>query len=172
MRCEQCGDLIPEKMGRVPKFCSGACRQKAYRARKASVPYRKLVERTEGRWVRSVGKRPVMVGGSPASSTDSSTWTSFTHVCSGVGDGFGVMLGGGVGAYDLDGCIEDGVLASWGREVIELIPEPVLFMEVSQSGRGVHVFVEAAEGRGSRRGGVERYTRARFIKTTLREFKL
>ena len=56
----------------------------------------------------------------------------------------------------------------WARDVVRLIPEPVLYTVLSVSGRGVHVFVRATEARGTRRpvgdGGVERYTRARFIR--------
>ena len=71
------------------------------------------------------------------------------------------MLGSGLGCYDLDH-ITDADAA----EFIASIPEPVLFAERSVSGHGVHVFIEAPEGPGSRRGGVERYTRARFIRVT------
>lgn len=167
--CESCGREFLRKgsRGRVPRFCGQTCRKRASRS-----PGLALVRATEGRWVRAVGKRPVVPSGAPASSTDVSTWSSFADVQVGAGDGFGVMLGSGIGAYDLDGCIDDGVLAPWARDAIENIPEPVLFMERSVSGRGVHVFVEAPEGRGTRRGGIERYTRARFIRCTFDEFKL
>jgi primase-polymerase (primpol)-like protein len=68
--------------------------------------------------------------------------------------------------------IEGGALASWAREFIEHIPERVLFMETSVSGTGVHVFVEAAEARGSRRGQVEKYSKSRFIRMTFQELRL
>lgn len=120
------------------------------------------------RWVRADGKRPIMPDGSPASSTDAGTWSAFPEVISGEGDGFGFMLGGGVGCYDLDHALDDGVLKPWAREVVDAISEPVLHVEKSVSGEGLHVFVEAAECRGWRRpvgdGCVERYTRARFIR--------
>lgn len=122
----------------------------------------------EARWVRADGKRPIQVDGSPASSTDSDTWARFCDVQSGAGDGFGVMLGGGLGCVDLDHCLEDGVLAPWAAEVLDA--ESSLFVEVSLSGNGLHVFVECPEGSGSRRGGVERYSRGRFIRCTGVEF--
>lgn len=170
--CVECGSRFKAAggRGRSPRFCGATCRKRASR-RSADVK-RVFVERVGDRWVRAVGKRPVMVDGSPASSTNPATWSSFNAVQRGAGDGFGVMLGGGLGCYDLDQVVEGGVLASWAREFIESIPERVLFMETSMSGTGVHVFVEAVEGRGSRRDGVERYTRSRFIRMTFQELRL
>lgn len=118
--------------------------------------------------MRAEGKRPIMPDGSPASSTDAGTWSPFTAVRDGAGDGYGYMLGGGVGCYDLDHALDGGVLKSWAREFVSAVPEPILYVERSVSGEGLHVFVEAVECRGSRRpvgdGCVERYTRARFIR--------
>lgn len=117
-------------------------------------------------WVRAQGKRPIMVDGRPASSTDASTWATFASVWrQGAGDGAGVMLGQGLGCYDFDHVSDDEA-----RALLATIPEPVLWVERSVSGEGVHAFVEAAEGPGSRAGNVERYTRARFIRVTGRAF--
>lgn len=83
----------------------------------------------------------------------------------GAGDGFGIMLGDGLGCYDLD-----AVTDRQAREFVATIPEPVVYVERSSSGRGVHVFVEALEGSGWRRMidgvSVERYARSRFILMT------
>lgn len=145
------------------RFCSTRCRVAGNRRDKRSAGF--PVEMTEGvRWVRAVGKRPVRVDGSPAKSNDPSSWSSFAAVrASAAGDGFGVMLGGGLGCYDFD-----GVSDAEARELGLLIPERVLFVERSVSGAGVHVFVEAAESAGSKswQGCHERYTRERFILTT------
>lgn len=167
IECESCGRRFKRRgeRGRVPRFCGQTCRKRASRQ-----PWKKLVEVSEGRWVRADGKRPIMRDGSPASSTDPATWTSFKNVRGGAGDGFGVMLGGGLACYDFDGCFDGGVLKPEIRSFIQSIPERVIFSEVSVSGRGLHVFVTAPEGRGSRRGGVEFYSRARFIRTTLNQF--
>lgn len=159
MRCE-CGELIERRAGRgrPSTFCSSACRQRAYRNR-AAMP---AVMRNRNRWTRAAGKRPVMVDGGPGSSTDPSTWDAFDAVQEGAGDGFGIMLGDGLGCYDLDHMTDDEA-----RAFIAAIPEPVLYVERSVSGEGFHVFIEADEGPGSKSEHVERYTRARFIRTTL-----
>lgn len=78
------------------------------------------------------------------------------------------MLGGGLGCYDLDNALEDGVVKSWAREVIKAIAEPIIYVESSVSGRGLHVFIELAEQGGTRRsvgdGSVEKYSYGRFIR--------
>lgn len=117
-------------------------------------------------WVRAAGKRPVTVSGSPASSTDQKTWSSFTEVVkSTAGDGFGVMLGDGLGCWDLDHCLVGSDLEVWARAVLADIEAP-LWVERSVSGTGIHVFVAAPEARGFKRGNVEFYSRQRFIRVT------
>ena len=117
------------------------------------------------------------VTGRSASSTDPSTWSTFAEVqASTAGDGFGVMLGGGLGCHDLDHALDGGELKPWAREVLDGIAEPILFVEVSMSGEGLHVFVEAPEGPGRKLqvgdGGHEFYSQGRFIRTTLRKFNM
>lgn len=112
-------------------------------------------------WARADGKRPVQPSGRPASSTNPNTWVSFGEVQSGFGDGYGVMLGGGLGCYDFD-----HVTDADARVLVSSVPEPIVWVERSVSGRGVHVFVEAPEGPGCRQVGFERYTRSRFIRVT------
>ena len=171
--CEQCGGHF-ESMGargRTPRFCSAACKQRSYRERRAGV--KRLQALSVGRWVRADGKRPVMVDGSAASSTNPATWVSFAEVQSGAGDGFGVVLdGSGLGCYDLDNCFDGGVLKPAVRDFIAGIAYPIVYVERSVSGNGLHVFVEAEKQRGFRRGGVEFYTWGRFIRMTLDSFKL
>lgn len=118
------------------------------------------------RWAAADGKRPIRADGRPASSTDPSTWHNWTNVTSSLhGDGVGLMLGEGIGCYDLDHVTDDEAQA-----FISAIPEPVYVVERSISGHGVHIFMEAPEEKGWRRVidgiSVERYTRARFIRVT------
>ncbi|MEJ4138979.1 hypothetical protein [Corynebacterium marquesiae] len=125
--------------------------------------------RDTARWARAAGKRPIQIDGTAASSTNPVTWSTYSKVLkSKAGDGFGFMLGDGIGCYDLDNAIDNGVVKSWARDVIDAIAEPVVYVEKSVSGRGLHVFVELAEQMGSRRsvgdGSVEKYSCGRFIR--------
>ncbi|WP_211215771.1 bifunctional DNA primase/polymerase [Microbacterium indicum] len=114
------------------------------------------------RWVPAAGKRPITTTGFAASSTDPSTWASFAEVSrSTAGDGHGIMLGDGLGCYDLDHTTDAEM-----RDFLATVTESVLFVERSVSGHGFHIFIEAPEGKGYRRGNLERYTRARFIRVT------
>lgn len=164
MTC-QCGAklVVPARQGRRPSFCSNACRQKAYRARRklpASLTAR-------NRWVRRDGKRPVTIKGGPASSTNPTTWSTFAEVItSTAGDGFGVMMGDGLACFDLDHCLSGDTLADWAQVAFDAITEPILFVERSMSGDGLHVFVESHALHGFRRGGVEFYPVGRFIAIT------
>lgn len=99
------------------------------------------------------------------------TWASFAEARkSTVGVGLGYVLGDGIGCYDFDHCLTGGQLAGWAKDAIAAIAEPVVFAEVSQSGEGVHVFVEAAEGLGRKiRDGercIEFYSSGRYIAVT------
>src|SRR5699024_10345607 len=118
--------------GRTPTFCSAACKQKSYRARRQRIE--KLKALAPNRWVRAMKKRPIMVDGSPASSTNPATWASWDAVKkSSAGDGVGVMLGDGLACIDLDHCFDDsGELLPWASSAIESV-KPV-FIERSMSG--------------------------------------
>ena len=172
LSCQQCSAHIEIKHGRRPKFCSGKCRQRAHRERRSQIE--RLKSLSVGRWVRASGKRPVMVDGSAASSTNPATWASFADVQkSNAGDGFGVVLdGSGLGCYDFDNCFDGGVLKPAVRDFIAGIAYPIVYVERSMSGNGLHVFVEAEKRRGFRRDGVEFYSWGRFIRTTLSTFIL
>lgn len=117
------------------------------------------------RWVRATGKRPVTTSGAPASSTNPNTWASFKSIQRGAGDGYGVMLGDGLACWDLDHCFTGGVLEPWAADILSSIASP-LWVEVSVSGSGLHVFVESPEAPGTRNGNVEFYSRERFIRVT------
>lgn len=176
MGCETCGGAIParsETRGRRRRYCSNACRQRAYREHRVTVSATfPTVMRQRTSWVRCVGKRPVTVTGRPASTVDPSTWASFDAAMnSQAGDGFGIMVGAGLGCYDLDHVTDEQA-----RRFISGISEPIVWVERSVSGTGVHVFVEAQPAPGWKRTidglHVERYSRARFIRTTGKVFAI
>src|SRR5690606_14681874 len=102
--CERCGTEVKVAgRGRTPRFCSGACRAAARRAR-PRLP-RELTARA--RWVRHDRKRPITRDGRPASSTDPSTWSTYREAArSKAGDGLGFVLGDGIACLDIDHCLD------------------------------------------------------------------
>lgn len=161
--------------GRPQKYCSAACKQAAYRARNGLGVFPPEM-RFRNQWTRRVGKRPIQVDGTPASSTNPATWASFDTVsASRTGDGLGIMLGNGLGCIDLDHCLRAGELTDWAAAVL-VGCENKVFVEVSLSGCGLHIFHLCPEGRGHREarpdgGAVEMYSRARFIACTGQEWR-
>lgn len=170
IECDNCGKALRVAMtGRPKRFCGQTCR-KAW-SRRPKFP---AVMTDRHSWARAGGddgKHPLQADGHYASSTDPATWASFVEVQHGPGVGFGIMLGDGLGCYDLDDVTDDEI-----RSFVSTVREPIIFIERSLSGGGAHVFVEAPESVGWKRVvdgvSVERYTRARFIRTTGREFLL
>ena len=126
------------------------------------------------RWVRfDARKRPLRADGAGlASVTDPATWAPYSvAVESAAGEGVGFVLGEGIGCLDLDDAIDEhGELADWARLLIAQHRAEALFVEVSRSGRGVHIFLPLDEGPGRRirEGAVklETYSRARYIAVT------
>jgi primase-polymerase (primpol)-like protein len=175
-RCEYCGSsLLLLRSG--ARFCSTKCR--VYSARAGRIP----VEMTEkARWMRwtpvqrgdKITKRPVTVTGKAASSTNPETWAAYSDAKSSTaGVGLGFALGEGIGCIDLDHCIDNGVVAGWAQEILDAAP--ATYVEVSQSGSGLHIFGYLAEapGRNIRDGvrSVEFYSAGRYIAVTGKRFE-
>ena len=124
------------------------------------------------RWARCDGFTPIDDEGRRLSCTDPSGWTTYKAVTSararksGVGDGYGVMLGSGLGCHMLARCVDGDTLSPWAKEVVAGIAEPILHAERSVTGTGLHVYVEAMEGPARRREGVGAYSRNRFVRVT------
>lgn len=165
IRCGHCGGRFERTpgRGRAPRFCASACKQSAYR-RRFALP---SIMRESARWTRGDGKRPITRDGWGASSTDPTTWARYDDVLVGAGDGVGVMLGSGLGCYDLDHCTL-AEAKSFARD----LTETVIYAERSMSGSGFHLFFEGDESPGWKRNGVERYTRSRFIRMTFDRVRL
>lgn len=72
----------------------------------------------------------------------------------------------GITCIDLDNCFaDDGRLLEWAGEIVKKFPEA--YRELSQSGKGLHLFFKSNfpyDGR--RKGGIEIYTCRRFIALT------
>lgn len=89
---------------------------------------------------------PIQADGRPASSTDPGTWTSLKAL-----DGWmrkGWVLGEGIGCIDLDDCVTGEGVASWALAIIDEYKDRAVWVEVSPSGRGVHVFLPMEPGKG------------------------
>lgn len=97
--------------------------------------------RSQARWARcDARKRPVSDSGVPMSWNRPEAWGRYSVVSkAGYGVGNGFVLGDGIGVIDLDHCIaEDGSLSLLAENVLRR--NPGAYVEVSQSGRGLHVF--------------------------------
>ena len=165
------------------RFCSSACRQRAYRRRKraAELP-RELTAKP--RWVRweltlrggRLTKRPITAWGASASSTDPSTWVSFGEASAAeVGQGVGFVLNGdGLACYDLDHVLTGGRLHPAAARF--LAEHEYFYVEVSPSGDGLHAWTHAPAQRGWRRVidgiNVEFYSTGRFMTVTGKRFEV
>lgn len=166
MRCLVCHNVLqPGSRAIKPMYCSNRCRQQASRWRSRTPIPESMTDLR--RWARADGKKPLRLDGRNASSTAPTTWATYPEVmASRTGDGFGIMMGDGLAAYDFDHCFTaTGKLSADVAAHVADIADPVLFMEVSRSGNGLHVFVKST-ARSFRRGGVEFYSHARFIRMT------
>lgn len=169
--CDYCGESLAMRRADA-RFCNAHCR--VYWNRELSKPLPSAMTK-RARWVRHLAnKRPVTVTGAPASSTNPATWTDYATASeSSTGAGLGFVLGDGVGCWDLDGCLRGGRLEPWAADVLASVPSPLL-VEVSMSGTGLHIFVEADEAPGVKiRDGrnIEFYSTGRYIAVTGRRFK-
>lgn len=168
--CERCGAKLDiQRSRRTPKYCSGACRAAAYRARKKQAfP---AVLREQNRWVLwNARKMPMQLDGTPASSTNPATWTSHKKVHGRPRIGY--VLGEGVGCIDLDHCLIDGEPTAAAAAFLRQLPPT--YIEISPSGDGLHVWGFLPEGAGSRRVvdglSIEIYSAGRYITVTGRPF--
>jgi hypothetical protein len=117
-------------------------------------------------------KPPFTPAGSPASSTDPTTWSSFDECfiaafVEGRHHGVGRVLTGedGLVGIDLDdACATDGAVAPWANRLVQIIPT---YWERSPSGSGLHAWCRAHWSiPGNRRGKVEVYASGRFLTIT------
>lgn len=147
------------------KFCSQRCGT-YYRRKRNKLPARMARSR---RFVRySARKVPLTVAGRAASSTNPATWTTLEAARrSHCGNGVGYVLGDGIGCIDLDDCFTEDGLAPWAQAIVDQNPQTLI--EVSMSGRGLHIFGVLAEQPGvviRDHRKVEIYSTGRYIALT------
>jgi hypothetical protein len=119
-----------------------------------------------------VTKPPFTPAGSPASSTDATTWDTFdacwrAAFVGGRHRGIGrvIVRDEGLVGIDLDGAVvSDGTLTPWASRIVETINT---YWERSPSGGGLHAWCHGKwPSSGNRRGNVEVYGAARFLTLT------
>ena len=167
-QCAVCGEPINLRRADA-KTCGEKCRKRLQR--KPPFPADLIGLDRWVRWAHVDGKKmPLTLAGSAASSTDSSTWVGYrSAAASKVGEGLGFVLDGdGIGCYDLDDVIVDGELVPAAQAFLE--QHPGWFVEVSPSGSGLHIWVDADSQPGWRKTidgiSVEFYTRGRYMTMT------
>lgn len=164
------------------RFCSDHCRN--YARRKSAKTALPMLITSKNRWVRwkfapragRMTKIPLTLSGASASSTDSSTWSSFTEAArSKAGDGLGFVLNDdGISCVDLDHVIIDGVVDPRAIEFLNGLES--FYVETSPSGDGLHAWVMNASPNGRKvytlANGlkVEWYSTGRYMTVTGRRF--
>ncbi|MCX5270976.1 bifunctional DNA primase/polymerase [Streptomyces virginiae] len=160
------------------RFCSGACRQSAYRARRREAAVRVRTEQAErvpdelterARWVRySPRKVPLRVDGCFASVNDPSSWSDYaaaSRSSAGQGVGFVLTASDGFVVVDLDHAVKAGRVLPWAQRILDALPPT--YMERGRSGTGLHLWFRGnvAAGRRIRRGeeAIEVYADRRYI---------
>lgn len=159
------------------RFCSAKCR--VYSARKNRFPKQMTEQRRWMRWARvdrggRPTKEPRTITGARGSSMNATKWSSFDEAKKSThGAGLGFALGAGIGCIDLDHCIVEGQLADWARAIVDRAPDT--YIEVSQSGTGLHIFGMLPDrvNRRIRCGdvAVEVYTSGQYIAVTGERFE-
>ena len=140
-------NAIPEEMRALPNWC--VWRLETVGGRETKIPYN---ART----------------GEKAKSNDRATWCTFPEAAqkveSGNYKGVGFMLSDSpYVCVDLDHCLDGGEKEAWARGIVQMLGG---YVEVSQSGTGLHIFGRASVQRGRRNDRIEIYPDKRFIAMT------
>ena len=171
--CVECGK---EFQGRPDSLtCSTGCR--VAKKRRAGYPVPAFLT-SRPRWVRWKYAKGTKVPISPVTGravdvTNPAEWHPYDVAKSSpYGEGLGFCLNGdGVACYDLDKVIRGGRITADGLATIDkVITERVRFVEISPSGTGLHIWVDAPAAKGIRGDGFERYTQGRYMTVTNRRF--
>ena len=173
--CEHCDQHLKTWARADARFCSTRCRVAHHRAAQAHTLRALPAELTSRpRWVTHINKRPMCARtGAWASVTDPSTWSSF-EAASATGAPLGFVLGDGIGCIDLDGCLDEHGIPNEAARTLLAYYEGS-YVEVSPSGRGLHIWGTAAPQRGFKRTWrgqqIEFYSQGRYITVTCDVFQ-
>lgn len=119
-------------------------------------------------------KPPLQISGRPATSTDPTTWTTFTAACQGYeqgefdGIGFALCEGVGIGlvGIDLDHC-RDADSGEIEPRALAIVREIESYTEVSPSGTGLRMLAYGQlPPQGRKRGAIEMYQGERYLTIT------
>jgi primase-polymerase (primpol)-like protein len=168
VKCSKCGQALSPLQRGDSSYCSAKCRVAAHR----SAPPMTL--RTTARWIRwSADKVPLTIKGNAASSTNPTTWSDYeSAAASTVGVGFGFVLSNDdrIVCVDLDHCLDGrGRPLAWAVSLLETLP--ATYVEVSPSGRGLHVWGFGDVDRARCIKGIEVYGSRRYITVTNRRWR-
>lgn len=119
-------------------------------------------------WVGHKAKVPINIKtGANASSVDPSSWVSFHQAVTGYKahncDGIGFVIKPPYFGVDLDDCIENGVMNSFGKNVIEKLNS---YTEYSPSGTGVHIICKGMIDQAIKKDTHEVYREGRYFTMT------
>jgi primase-polymerase (primpol)-like protein len=171
--CKECHGKIPWRRRTGALFCSNACKMREYRRRTRSPLPSEM--RTSAKWVNhDASKAPLNARtGRNASSVDPRTWATYQQAARsnhGVGSGFVLSRHDSIACVDIDDCIDDG--GNLSRVAQRLVREAGdTYVEISRSGRGIHIFGHGRMPRSGRRTTirgqkVEAYDTGRYIAIT------
>lgn len=119
-------------------------------------------------WKKEKGtKVPYQVGGSPASSSDPATWTTFPRAMEATplfsGLGFVFTEDDPFVGIDLDDCIEGETLAPWAEEIVSTFDS---YSEISPSGTGIKIWVKGELPTAVKTKTIELYSSKRYFTMT------
>lgn len=175
----RCGQPLPGTRRAQARTCSTRCRVALHRHERKQAANHPIpaAMRDTPRWVRYTrAKMPLTPEGRAASSTDPNTWATYEQAAAstiGAGHGF-VLNGDGIVCIDLDNCLTGNQLAPWAKTILDQAPDT--YVEISASGKGLHIFGtgHVEKGRRIRRddgANIEVYPNGRYIAVTGRPYR-
>lgn len=128
----------------------------------------KLEEQTNDRGETRKTKIPIQaVGKKNAMSTEPKTWADFKTAVDNKGElgiGFVLPLDGSMTMIDLDHCIHEDKLTPFAKSIVERFYDT--YMELSQSGTGIHIFVKGNVPTAVKTKEIEIYSSKRYCAMT------